>query len=135
MMMKNEKIHIEDCGDRSECPLTCVLDLVGDKWALIIIRDMLFIGKKQFGDFLDSPEAISTNILTNRLKKLEKCGIIEKRPYQEAPVRYEYFLTDAGKELESVIMSIAQWGAKHIEGVTIPTEEEIAEVRAQYADR
>ena len=128
-------MHIADCGDRSTCPLTNTLDVVGDKWTLLVIRDMLFVGKKQFGDFLDSPEGISTNILTERLKRLEECRIIEKRPYQSNPVRYEYVLTAAGHALKPVLMAIAAWGLAHIEGTKGPTEKELLEMRKRYSTK
>ncbi len=131
-MSKDKKISTSECGNRSTCPLTNTLDLIGDKWTLLVIRDMLFIGKKQFGDFLDSPEGISTNILTERLKRLEKNGVIEKRPYQKNPVRYEYFLTNTGNALKPVLMEIAGWGSVHIEGTKGPTKKELEAMRKQY---
>lgn len=131
-MKKSKKIPLKDCGGRSTCPLTNTLDLIGDKWTLLVIRDMLFIGKKQFGDFLESSEGISTNILTDRLKRLEEYGIVEKRSYQDNPVRYEYFLTPAGHELKPVLMEIVGWGLTHIEGTKGPTEKELIEMRKLY---
>lgn len=112
--------------------MTNTLDLIGDKWTLLVIRDMFFVGKKQFNDFLESPEGISTNILTDRLKKLEQYGIIEKRAYQKNPVRYEYFLTDAGKDLKPVMEQIAGWGLKYIDGTMAPTKEQLKEFRKKY---
>src|SRR5688500_12381023 len=66
---------------RSNCPIACTLDIIGDKWTILIIRDMRFFGKSRFEDFLASPEKISTNILTARLKKMEDAGLVEKSPY------------------------------------------------------
>ena len=132
-MPENKKIKITQCSNRSTCPLTNTLDLIGDKWTLIVIRDMLFVGKKQFGDFLSSPESISTNILTDRLKRLEDYGLIEKRLYQDNPPRYEYFLTDTGFSLKPIIMDIADWGMTHIEGTRGPTEKELEDMRKQYS--
>jgi DNA-binding HxlR family transcriptional regulator len=132
-MKRRKTVHIKDCAGRSTCPLTNTLDLIGDKWTLLVIRDMLFVGKKQFGDFLESPEGISTNILTDRLKRLEESGIIEKRPYQKKPVRYEYFLTDAGRALEPVLIAIVGWGYAHIEGTKGPSEKELEELRRHYS--
>ncbi|HIE80087.1 MAG TPA: transcriptional regulator, partial [Nitrospinaceae bacterium] len=105
-MKKKKPINIKDRGERSKCPMTNTLDLIGDKWTLLVIRDMIFFGRKQFRDFLDSPEGISTNILTERLKRLEKHGIIEKHSYQDNPVRYEYSLTQIGQDLEPVLLEI-----------------------------
>ena len=100
---------------RSICPIACSLDIFGDKWTLLIIRD-LFVGKKTYSEFQRSPENIPTNILATRLKKLIEFNIIEKVAYQQRPVRYEYFLTDKGKELGSIIGALLTWGEKHIPG-------------------
>ena len=134
-MSKEKNVHITTCGNRSTCPLTNTLDLIGDKWTLVVIRDMLFVGKKQFGDFLESPEGISTNILTNRLKRLEQYGLLRKRPYQQNPTRYEYVLTDAGQALKPAIMKIADWGLNHIEGTRGPTEKELKAMQERYGKR
>ena len=132
--MKNKKpIKIQDCGDRSKCPLTNTLDLIGDKWTLIVIRDMIFFGKKQFGDFLESAEGIATNILTERLKRLEKHGIIKKHSYQDNPVRYEYFLTKIGHDLEPVLLEIIRWGKSNIEGICVPTDEDLERIQKKYS--
>ena len=77
---------------RSGCPIATGLDLLGDRWTLVIVRDLL-TGKSRFGDFLKSPERIPTNILTDRLEWLEAFGLIEKSSYQENPVRFDYRLT------------------------------------------
>lgn len=119
------KSKIKPICDRSKCPITNTLDLIGDKWTLIIIRDMVFLKKSQFGDFINSGEGISTNILTDRLKKLEQYGIIKKSTYQENPVRYEYHLTEIGESLQPLLMEFISWGTKHIEGVYVPTKEDL----------
>ena len=132
-MSQEKRIPISTCGKRSTCPLANTLDLIGDKWTLVVIRDMIFVGKKQFGDFLESPEGISTNILNNRLKRLEKYGLIYKRPYQKNPVRYEYILTKIGHALKPGIMAIAQWGLTYIEGTRGPTEKELKTLKKRYS--
>jgi DNA-binding HxlR family transcriptional regulator len=101
---------------RSTCPIANTLDLIGDKWSLLIVRDMLLLHKHRYGDFLSSDEGIPTNILADRLKRLEENGLIEKTPYQYNPVRYEYYLTDKGQDLEPLVQEIVQWGLKHIPG-------------------
>jgi DNA-binding HxlR family transcriptional regulator len=106
---------------RSQCPVAASLDLLGDKWSLVIVRDLM-IGKRKYKDFQDSPEGIPTNILANRLRKLEGDGIIEKRPYQEKPVRYEYALTRKGADLLPVLQQLALWGHKHIPGSWSPPD-------------
>ena len=101
---------------RSDCAVACTLDLIGDKWSLLIIRDLL-LGKHRYKEFTESRERIPTNILANRLQRLEQAGIISRVPYQEKPLRYEYHLTAAGKELEHVIRAIVFWADKHLPGV------------------
>lgn len=100
---------------RSICPITNTLDLLGDKWTLIIIRD-LFLGKHTYSEFQASPEGIPTNILAARLKRMQVNGIIEKEAYQQKPVRYAYSLTDKGKALAPIVKEIINWGLKHIPG-------------------
>ena len=101
--------------ERSPCPVACTLDLIGDKWSLLIIRD-LFSGKKRYGQFQSSPENIPTNILANRLNRLLENDIIKKEPYQNNPVRYEYSLTEKGGELMPILGEMVKWGEKYIEG-------------------
>ena len=102
-------------GWRSICPITNTLDILGDKWTLIIIRD-LFLGKRTYSEFQASPEGIPTNILAERLKRLLSNGIIIKEAYQEKPVRYAYILTDKGSALAPVVKEMANWGLTHIPG-------------------
>jgi DNA-binding HxlR family transcriptional regulator len=104
---------------RSPCPIATALDVVGDKWTLVIVRDML-IGKTRFGAFLDSPEGIPTNILTDRLRRLEEAGLVDRRPYQDRPPRHEYTLTPAGEGLLPVLQAICRWGNAHIPGTWTP---------------
>lgn len=98
---------------RSVCPITNTLEIIGDKWTLLVIRD-LFAGKTTYGEFQNSPEQIPTNILADRLKRLTHYGIIDKSPYQDRPVRYAYSLTDRGRSLGPVIESIVNWGLDNI---------------------
>jgi len=105
---------------RSDCPVACVLDLMGDKWTLLILRDMIFFNKRLFYEFLDSPEKIATNTLTDRLHKMEQAGIIIKEPYSSHRYRYAYKLTEAGEELKPILTSIGKWGLKHIDKTTTP---------------
>lgn len=100
--------------------MSATLDLLGDKWTLLVVRDMLFLKKRIFNEFLESPEAIATNILTDRLKRLEEFGIITKHPYQKSPVRYEYRLTPRGEDLRPLLIEIVRWGNVHIAGTIVP---------------
>jgi len=102
---------------RSPCPISGALDLVGDRWTLLVIRDLLFFGKHRFAEFLASPEGISTNILAERLERLERCGLVERRRYHERPVREEYALTTRGQELRPVLRELIRWGKRHVPGV------------------
>ena len=97
------------------CPVANTLDFIGDKWSLLVVRDLLH-GKKTYGELLDSPEKIPTNILADRLRRLEGAGIIAKAPYRERPVRYAYTLTVKGMELSEVLLAFVRWGKKHIPG-------------------
>lgn len=102
---------------RSPCPIAGALDVLGDTWTLLVVRDLLFYSKHRFADFLASPEAISTNILTERLQRLERCGIVERRRYQQRPPRDEYYLTARGQELQPVLRELIKWGKQHVPGV------------------
>lgn len=105
---------------RSPCPVSCTLDLIGDRWTLLIIRDMMFFGKQRFEEFLESREGISTNILANRLRLLEELGLAEKQPYSNHSRRMNYQLTDKGKSLRPVLKAMTVWGLKHINDTQIP---------------
>lgn len=111
------KANMKNPGDfpRSRCPVASTLDLVGDKWTLLVVRDMLY-GKGTYGELLDSPEGIPTNILADRLKRLEEAGLIQRSAYQERPVRYTYSLSDKGKALGDILLAYVRWGKKHLPG-------------------
>lgn len=104
---------------RSPCPVAVTLDILGDKWSLIVIRD-LFRGVARYSDFLKSPEGVTTNILAERLKRLEDNGLVSKTPYQENPVRYEYALTAKGRALGPVLREIVIWANDHYPGTIRP---------------
>jgi DNA-binding HxlR family transcriptional regulator len=103
------------------CPIACTLDLIGDRWTLLIIRDMMFFGKQRFDQFLDSAEGISTNILASRLKSLEASGLVEKQPYSNHPRRMNYSLNRTGGKSTSNTRNDHSVGvkasAKHSKGV------------------
>jgi DNA-binding HxlR family transcriptional regulator len=100
---------------RSVCPIACTLDLVGDKWTLLIVRDLMG-GKAHFKEFLASPEKIATNILAERLARLVAGGIIERYPSSDIAGRDAYRLTDKGRSLRALMMQIKVWGLDHIDG-------------------
>ena len=98
---------------RSQCPISSALDIFGDKWSLVIIRD-LFIGRNTYSEFLKSPEKISTNILVDRIKKLRSHGILDfKRDVNNNKIKY-YYLTDSGIDLFPMIMNLSLWSRKHL---------------------
>lgn len=96
-----------------QCPIRFGLSVFGDRWSLLIIRDMMFRGFTRFQDFLDAGEGISTNILSGRLSRLEAQGIIsrQKDPSDGRQVRYD--LTDKGKELLPILLAVIGWAGKH----------------------
>jgi DNA-binding HxlR family transcriptional regulator len=98
---------------RSGCPIATSLDIFGDRWTFVIVRD-LAMGKARFGELLKSPERIPTNVLTDRLLRLEEFGLIERRAYQQHPARFEYGLTQKGAELLPVLQAICRWANTHI---------------------
>ncbi|MGA8658633.1 MAG: helix-turn-helix domain-containing protein [Chthoniobacterales bacterium] len=111
MRTMNEEKPVEQW--RSQCPVARTLDLLGDRWSLLVLRDML-LGSSKFRQFLASPEKIPTNILSSRLKLLESSGLIKATLYQRHPPRFAYTLTDKGKTLASVVGAIADWGESNI---------------------
>jgi DNA-binding HxlR family transcriptional regulator len=98
---------------RSPCPVAGALDLVGDRWTLLILRDLL-AGKTRYGQFLASPEGISTNLLAERLQRMEAAGLVTAVPYSEHPVRMDYRLTPTGRALRPVVDALATWGLAHL---------------------
>jgi DNA-binding HxlR family transcriptional regulator len=103
---------------RSVCPVACTLDLIGDKWTLLVVRD-LFAGRRHYRDFLDSPEGIATNILAERLARLEAHRLVERYPSGEIPGRDGYRLTAKGRSLRPLLERIAAWGLAHVPGTEV----------------
>lgn len=98
---------------RSDCPVSSGLDVFGDKWTLLILRDMMFFGKTSFSEFLCSSEKIASNILTDRLNLLHQEGFVTKHPAPENKSKYLYTLTDKAIDLVPVITEISLWGIQH----------------------
>jgi DNA-binding HxlR family transcriptional regulator len=101
---------------RSTCSIARTLEIVGDKWTLLIVRDLMWHGKHTFVALQESAESVPTNILSDRLKRLETWGLVGRKPYQQKPVRYAYHLTDAGKSLEPLLLQIMAWGHERLAG-------------------
>lgn len=92
------------------CPVARALDVVGERWTLLIIRDLLRLGPRKFVELEGSLLGISPNTLSARLKNLELEGVIDKRLYENYPPRAEYVLTEKGKQLGAVVLSLKKWG-------------------------
>jgi len=103
---------------RSRCPVACTLDVLGDKWSLLVVRDLMR-GKKRYAEFAESPEGIPTNILADRLKRLAHKGVIRSHRYSAHPPRVEYALTAKGEDLRPIVRAMAEWGVRH-EGGRMP---------------
>ena len=117
---------MEKIKKRSECPVSCSLDIWGDKWSLLIIRDMMFSQKSTYGDFLKSAEGIATNILASRLQSLEEGKLIEKLEHPDSKAKVLYKLTQKGIDLLPIIVEVYLWADKYFD---IP-----ADLRAQIKE-
>lgn len=104
---------------RSECPISSSLDIWGDKWSLLIVRDLMFSKQCTYGDFLKSDEKIATNILASRLQMLETNGVITKQDHPESKAKVLYQLTQKGIDLLPLMIEINLWADKYF---TLPTE-------------
>ena len=100
-------------SDSQKCPIAFALDTFGDKWSLLVIRDILFKGKQYYGEFLKADEKISTNILANRLSKLEAEGLLLKTRDPQHMSRYIYSLTSKGIDLLPIILEMIEWSVKY----------------------
>ncbi len=114
---------------RSACAIANSLDLVGDRWSLLVVRDVLH-GKHTYSELANSPEHIPTNILADRLKRLEAAGIIVGTPYQKHPIRYAYTLTPKGTALGEVLLAFVRWGKQYIPGTVTLNRERATGVSA-----
>lgn len=100
---------------RSPCPVACTLDLLGDRWTLLVVRDLV-LGRSTFKEFLAAPEGIATNVLSDRLARLEEHGLVERRPNPARADRSTYHLTAKGRSLKKLVRAVATWGLEHIPG-------------------
>lgn len=110
---------------RSPCPIACALDLIGDRWTMLVVRDLM-LGRTRFKEFRLSPEGIPTNILSERLERLIAAGVIEQRPVEAGGKRMAYALTESGSALRGVLMSMLDWGLKFIPGTAARMTESTA---------
>ena len=96
-----------------KCPIARTLEIIGERWTILILRDLVVEGPRKFQDLLVSLSGISPNTLSARLKTLEDGGIIARRFYEDHPPRAEYVLTEKGRELRPVLRTLKDWGQKH----------------------
>lgn len=106
---------------RSECPISSSLDILGDRWTLLVMRDALG-GKTRFSEFERSPERIPTNILTDRLNRLVNAELLERVRIGSSS-RHAYQPTDRGRDLRPVLLALAQWGNDHMEETWVPPQD------------
>lgn len=110
-------MHLIDKFFRCNCPITSALDIVGDKWTLVVIKLMLIEHKKTFKEFSESDESIAPSILSNRLKSIEKLGFIVKQKLPHNRKTNHYFLTEKGLSLTPVIIELALWSHHNVKAV------------------
>jgi DNA-binding HxlR family transcriptional regulator len=102
------------------CPIARTLDIIGDSWTILILRDLVLSGPRRFQDFEQSLAGISPNTLSARLKRLEETGIVERRFYERHPPRAEYLLTAKGDQLRPVLRALLEWGKQHTDRPPAP---------------
>ena len=99
--------------DQEDCPVARTLDLIGERWTILLLRDLLLNGPRRFQDFQDSLSSVAPNTLSARLKAMEASGLIERKQYSDHPPRLEYHLTDKGRSLGPVVKALRDWGQRH----------------------
>lgn len=97
-----------------KCPVARTLDIIGERWTIMLLRDLFLIGPRKFQDFQEAFPGISPNTLSARLKRLEEHGVVARRIYEEHPPRAEYVLTDKGKKLGPVMRALQDFGTKNL---------------------
>lgn len=135
-------VEKQNLGHRSGCPVSISLEVFGDRWSLLIVRDMMVRGYRTFKQFQESGEGIATNILADRLQRLEKSGIVSSTPDENDGRKLNYRLTEKGIDLAPVMLELLIWGARH-ENTGAPShvinhlaknrEEVLAETKRRWA--
>jgi len=97
-----------------DCPVARTLDLIGERWTVLLLRDLLQQGPRRFQDFQASLPGVAPNTLSARLKAMEDHGLIQRQLYNERPPRLEYVLTDKGRSLGPIVKAMRDWGNKHL---------------------
>ncbi|UOQ52713.1 winged helix-turn-helix transcriptional regulator [Hymenobacter cellulosivorans] len=111
---------MKELKQRSTCPISTSLDVLGDKWTLLIVRDMVFAGKSTYGQFLQSAEKMATNILADRLAGLEAQGIVSKAVAADKKSKFTYRLTEKGVAIVPIMVELILWGAQHCSTLVDP---------------
>jgi len=101
--------------EQNGCPVAHTMDLIGERWTILILRDLVLHGPRRFQDFQESLAGAAPNTISSRLKELESNGLVERRVYSEHPPRLEYQLTEKGKSLAPVLKALRDWGRKHMQ--------------------
>lgn len=99
--------------DIHDCPVARTLDLIGERWTILLLRDLLLHGPRRFQDFQSSLPGVASNTLSTRLKSMEDSGLVRRELYNERPPRLEYVLTDKGKSLGPIVRAMREWGTKN----------------------
>jgi DNA-binding HxlR family transcriptional regulator len=107
---------------RSQCPIACALDVLGDRWTLVVLRDMIFLHKQRYQELLDSNEGIATNILASRLRQLAAAGLVTRKPDPQAPRRALYSPTAKALDLLPVMIELMRWGTRHNAHTYVPPQ-------------
>lgn len=102
-----------------ECPVATTVQLIGNKWKLLIIRNLIYNGKQRFGDFTKTIPAISKKVLTDNLRSLESDGLIEREVFAEVPPRVEYSLSPLGKSLKPILDAMFEWGTEYKDNLEV----------------
>lgn len=116
-------------GRRSRCPISFALDVFGDQWTLLVVRDIMLFGKETYQDFLDSGEGIASNVLADRLRRLESAGIVTRRKHPADGRQSRYLLTERGIDLLPLIVDLVEWSAAH-DPKSAATPDRVARLRA-----
>ncbi len=97
-----------------DCPVARTLDVIGERWTVLLLRDLLRHGPRRFQDFQASLPGVAPNTLSARLKAMEDNGLVQRQLYNERPPRLEYVLTDKGRSLGPIVRTMRDWGSKHL---------------------
>lgn len=118
---------------RSDCPINMALEILGDTWSLLIVRDLMFKGCKTYKEFLEGEEGIASNVLAERLQRLETAGLVSRQPDAFDARRYVYRLTSVGIDLAPMLVEMVLWSSRHFRtGAPKPVLEQMTHHRARF---